>query len=197
MLLQHLPKCVLQIFIGKNDMNIFKRAVILRHGGIIKRQFFHSMVWQINLRQDLRYLTAPVSSKIETDYYVVIFYIRNGFLCFIQDHGGLDKFVGNIFFVGILNGFSSICSFFTFTVHQSIISQLNPFPTFVPVHRVIPAADTGDFSNSFVQMRLQIFYEAQSAFWIRISSVCKSMDKNILEVFMPADVNNCFYVVDV
>ena len=60
-----------------------------------------------------------------------------------------DKFISDIFFVGIFDCIYGICIFLTFTTHQRIIGKLNSFPSFIPIHGIVSSTNWSNPSNGF------------------------------------------------
>ena len=113
----------------------------------MQRQVFSYHIRHIQLGKYLCDFPAPVCSEIKTDSNIAILNSREWLLIFCNDHSWFYKFIGNIFIVRIFNCRNRISGFFTNPIYQSIISKFYSFPSFIPIHGIIPAANRGNLSN--------------------------------------------------
>ena len=195
-LFQDFAQCVIQVVVFKDDMHVLIGFVILGHGGIIQRQFMHIKLRQVQLGEHLGNLTAAVSSEIKANRHIAVLYSGEWLLRLIHNHGRFDKLIRDICRICIFNCGYGICSFGPFSLYQGVISQLHPFPAFIPVHGIVTTTYTGNLTHTAIEVLLQFDDKGESAFRITVTSVCKGMDKNLFEPFCLTHIGYCFYMID-
>ena len=116
----------------------------------------HAELRHILLRKYFCYFTASICTEIKTYYRIAGFNITvtilNGSV-----NNGFDKFIRYICRIRCFNGFDKVGAFFSNAIYKRIICQLHSFPSFIAIHCIIPAHNTGNLSGSFIKMILQVF----------------------------------------
>src|SRR5690606_29867978 len=141
------------------------------------------------------YFPATVGPEIEA-YYRIARFNEPSSGDILLFNNGLYKFVGNICRIGGFYRLNDIVGLLALSVYKRVVSQLNPFPPFVPVHGIIAPGNRRYFAGGLGKVLLQVFNKAQSAFRVGIAAVGKSMNENIIQLLVLADACNGFQMVD-
>src|SRR4051812_1351789 len=86
----------------KDHMHIFEGFIILRHGGIVQVQLMHVKLVHVHLCKYICDLTAAVGAEVKADSHIAVLYSSNRLPAGIGNYCRQNKFVGNLFEIGLL-----------------------------------------------------------------------------------------------
>src|SRR4051812_10804437 len=134
-----------EVICFKNHMHIFECLIVLRHGGIMQVQLMHVKLVHVHLSEYICDLTAAVGTEVKADSHIAILYSSNRLPACIGNHSWQNKFVGNLFKIGLLYSVYSTIGNFTNSIHQGIVCQFNAVPALVTVHSIVAPAHGSNF----------------------------------------------------
>src|SRR4051794_38960633 len=113
-------------------------------------QLMHVKLVHVCLRKYIRDFTAAVGTEVKANSYIALLYSSNRLPACITYNCWQNKFIGNLFEIGLLYSLYSTISKLTHPIHQGIIRQFNAVPALITVHCIIASAYCSNLAYSFV-----------------------------------------------
>jgi hypothetical protein len=92
----------------------------------------------------------------------------------------LQELVGNVLFVVCLDGLDRVVGLLTDTVDQTIDGDLDPLPSLITIHGVVPSDDGRDLANSILLAKVLQFSEVLGGRTRSgVTTIAEEVDENL------------------
>ena len=172
--------CIINVFLGIDNMKAFKCCIIRCHCAIMQWYCFHSLVREIFLGKGNSELPCPVITKVNKDNHISFLDCSYRITIIINHDDRFHKLISNTCIIRLLHGTEYVGCRCSFAVDNKVVSLLNSFPSFIPVHCIISSYKRSYLTVRFAQVVEQVLHISLSASRIGITSVTKAMYKNLL-----------------
>ena len=136
----------------------------------------HAQLREVFLGQDLCNFTAPVCSEVIAYHCIISSNGSKGFIVFSGDDDGFDELICGVFSIGRFNGICCGDSCGALSINHGIVGKLDPFPSFVTVHGIIPSDDRSNFTGRTFQMLFKGSNKTKPTLRIGITSISECMN---------------------